>query len=162
MRLPIYQIDAFADRPFAGNPAAVMPLGSWLPDDVMQSIARENNLAETAFLVEEPGGWRIRWFTPECEIDLCGHATLATAHVLFEHLTPAVDEVWFASLSGPLGVRRLAVGADPADFDAHFGLAELLVAQGRTAQALPHLQAAAGSPDPGLSAAARARLSALR
>ena len=106
MRLPIYQIDAFTDRPFTGNPAAVMPLESWLPDEVMQSIARENNLAETAFLLKEADGWRIRWFTPECEIDLCGHATLASAFVLFTELDPAMERVAFRSRSGHLEVFK--------------------------------------------------------
>lgn len=106
MRLPIYQIDAFTDRPFAGNPAAVMPLESWLPDEVMQSIARENNLAETAFLLKEADGWRIRWFTPECEIDLCGHATLASAFVLFTELSPSLERVAFQSRSGRLEVFK--------------------------------------------------------
>ncbi|MDX5298936.1 MAG: PhzF family phenazine biosynthesis protein [Gammaproteobacteria bacterium] len=112
LTLPLYQVDAFANRPFTGNPAAVVPLTAWLEDGLMQAIAMENNLAETAFFVPTAEGYHLRWFTPLSEVRLCGHATLATAHVLFEHLTPAVDEVWFASLSGPLGVRRLAVGAD--------------------------------------------------
>ncbi len=103
MRLPIHQIDAFADRPFTGNPAAVMPLQAWLPDDVMQAIALENNLAETAFLVKEAAGWRIRWFTPEAEVDLCGHATLASAFLLLTELEPG-NHVTFQSRSGPLGV----------------------------------------------------------
>ncbi len=106
MRLPIYQIDAFAERPFEGNPAAVLPLEHWLPDDLMRAIAVENNLAETAFLVKEESGWRIRWFTPELEIDLCGHATLASAYVLFHELKEPGDTLHFASLSGPLRVDR--------------------------------------------------------
>lgn len=81
-------------------------LESWLPDATMQAIAQENNLAETAFIVEEPSGWRIRWFTPGCEIDLCGHATLASAFLLFTELRPGLDAVTFQSLSGPLGVTR--------------------------------------------------------
>ena len=105
MRLPIHQIDAFADRPFTGNPAAVMPLEAWLPDTTMQAIAAENNLAETAFLVREPGGWHIRWFTPEEEVDLCGHATLASAFLLLTELEPG-DHVAFLSRSGPLAVTR--------------------------------------------------------
>lgn len=104
--LPIYQIDAFTARAFAGNPAAVMPLQSWLPDDLMQRIAAENNLAETAFIVREPEGWRIRWFTPTVEVNLCGHATLASAKVMFDHIDPDLDRVTFASRSGPLTVRR--------------------------------------------------------
>ncbi|HJV89035.1 MAG TPA: PhzF family phenazine biosynthesis protein [Holophagaceae bacterium] len=105
MRLPIHQIDAFADRPFTGNPAAVMPLDAWLPDATMQSIAAENNLAETAFLVKEATGWRIRWFTPEEEVDLCGHATLASAFLLLTELEPG-NHVDFQSRSGPLAVDR--------------------------------------------------------
>ncbi len=106
MRLPIFQIDAFADRPFAGNPAAVMPLAGWLPDATLQAIALENALSETAFFVREGDGFRIRWFTPACEVDLCGHATLASAFVLFTELEPGRAEVTFASASGPLTVRR--------------------------------------------------------
>jgi PhzF family phenazine biosynthesis protein len=102
--LPFFQVDAFADRPFSGNPAAVMPLDSWLPDQVMQSIAAENNLAETAFLV--PSGdkevdYDLRWFTPTVEVDLCGHATLASAEILLEG-----DSIRFATRSGVLGVER--------------------------------------------------------
>lgn len=85
MRIPFAQIDAFADRPFTGNPAAVMPLGSWLPDDVLQAIAAENNLSETAFLVPDAGGeadYELRWFTPTSEVVMCGHATLASGHYI--------------------------------------------------------------------------------
>ncbi len=106
MRLPIFQIDAFADRPFAGNPAAVVILQEWLAVPLLQAIAAENNLAETAFLVREPAGWRIRWFTPELEMDLCGHATLASAFVLFEELQEPGERVLFNSVSGPLSVER--------------------------------------------------------
>lgn len=106
MELPLYQIDAFASRRFAGNPAAVCPLQSWPDDALMQSIANENNLAETAFFVREEDGYRIRWFTPTHEVELCGHATLAAAHVVATHLDPAVQEIVFASKSGPLKVRR--------------------------------------------------------
>ena len=86
MELPIYQVDAFADRVFGGNPAAVMPLHRWLDDATLQAIAMENNLSETAFLVACEGGYELRWFTPSVEVNLCGHATLAAAHALFEHL----------------------------------------------------------------------------
>ena len=110
MRIPIFQVDAFAERPFAGNPAAVCPLGSWLPDALMQAIAQENNLSETAFLVRDGGGWAIRWFTPEMEVDLCGHATLASAWVVLERLDPGASEVTFGSRSGPLRVERGAGG----------------------------------------------------
>jgi PhzF family phenazine biosynthesis protein len=106
MRLPIYQVDAFAGKVFAGNPAAVVALDSWLPDAVMQSIAAENNLAETAFLVPNAAAWGLRWFTPEVEVDLCGHATLASAWVVFEHLKPGTTEAGFDTKSGRLTVRR--------------------------------------------------------
>lgn len=110
MELPIYQIDAFADAVFAGNPAAVMPLQQWLPDATLQAIAMENNLSETAFLVERGDAWELRWFTPAVEVDLCGHATLAAAHVLFEHRGHPADEVLFHTRSGELRVRRSAAG----------------------------------------------------
>jgi len=86
MKLTLYQIDAFAEKPFEGNPAAVCPLETWLTDELMQSIAMENNLSETAFFVPIETGYHIRWFTPTTEVDLCGHATLASAHVLFDIL----------------------------------------------------------------------------
>jgi len=106
MELDLYQIDAFAEKIFEGNPAAVCPLDEWLPDDVMQKIARENNLSETAFFVPEGGGFRIRWFTPESEVDLCGHATLASAWVLFNSLGYQHDQIVFDSRSGQLSVAR--------------------------------------------------------
>lgn len=106
MRLPFYIVDAFADRPFAGNPAAVCPLPAWLPDPLMQSIAAEMNLSETAFVVPNSEGWEIRWFTPTLEVDLVGHATLAAAFVIFERLAAGRTEVRFASRSGPLLVHR--------------------------------------------------------
>ena len=99
MRLPIYQIDAFASEPFSGNPAAVVPLDEWLPEKRMQAIAGENNLSETAFFVAEDGAWRIRWFTPLDEVDLCGHATLASAFVLFSELGYQGDTIRFLSRS---------------------------------------------------------------
>jgi len=118
VRIPLFQVDAFSQRVFHGNPAAVCPLEHWLAEDVMQAIATENNLAETAFVVSEADGWRIRWFTPVCEVDLCGHATLAAAWVLFaEHLGDA-DSVTFQSRSGPLTVRREASGRLAMDFPA--------------------------------------------
>ena len=107
MRLPLFQIDAFATRPFEGNPAAIMPLKEWLPEAVMQSIAAENNLSETAFLVKEVSGWRIRWFTTLSEIDLCGHATLASAWLILNELEPNGSRVDFQSRSGPLSVERV-------------------------------------------------------
>jgi PhzF family phenazine biosynthesis protein len=106
MPIKIYQIDAFSDKLFSGNPAAVCPLDKWLPDALMQSIAGENNLAETAFFVKDGEGFRIRWFTPTTEVDLCGHATLAAAHVLFEHMGYTNDLITFESKSGPLHVRK--------------------------------------------------------
>src|SRR6185312_13948808 len=106
MELKIYQVDAFAEKLFTGNPAAVCPLQKWLPDATLQQIAMENNLAETAFYVQEPEGYRIRWFTPALEVDLCGHATLATAHVLFEHEGFSGHEISFNSRSGILKVTR--------------------------------------------------------
>jgi len=106
MELSLYQIDAFADKPFSGNPAAICPLESWLPDEVMQDIAAENNLSETAFFVPTEAGFRIRWFTPLTEVRLCGHATLASAYVLFEELHYSKDVIVFDSLSGPLMVKR--------------------------------------------------------
>lgn len=106
MKLPIYQIDAFAERPFEGNPAAVCPLDDWLPDDVLQSIAGENNLAETAFYVGRDGSYELRWFTPLKEVDLCGHATLAAAHVLFTSGGLTATRVTFQTRSGALHVFR--------------------------------------------------------
>lgn len=106
MKLPLYQIDAFADQVFAGNPAAVVPLDKWLPDEVLLAIAAENNLSETAFFVADGDGFHLRWFTPAVEVDLCGHATLATAHVLFTHLGFKGDALRFRTLSGELVVRR--------------------------------------------------------
>ncbi|WP_396625750.1 PhzF family phenazine biosynthesis protein [Luteitalea sp.] len=107
MRLPIYQVDAFTAEVFRGNPAAVVPLESWLPDATMQGIAAENNLAETAFFVPTgPAEYQLRWFTPEVEVDLCGHATLAAASVLFEHLGQSAPAVTFETRSGPLVVSR--------------------------------------------------------
>ncbi len=110
MRIPLWQIDAFTDRVFSGNPAAVCVLERWLPDETLLAIAQENNLAETAFLVKEPGGWRIRWFTPAVEVELCGHATLASAHLYLTRLSPREREVTFASRSGPLRIARDADG----------------------------------------------------
>ncbi len=121
MRLPIHQIDAFADRPFTGNPAAVMPLEAWLPDELMQAIAAENNLSETAFLVKEAAGWRVRWFTTVSEVDLCGHATLASAWLILNELEPGRDQVKFQSLSGELTVDRNGAGL-VLDFPARPGM----------------------------------------
>lgn len=106
MKFPIFQVDAFTDVLFKGNPAAVCPLDNWLPDETMQQVAHENNLSETAFLVKEGVGYRIRWFTPEVEVDLCGHATLASAHVLFDHLGYDEEIIRFQSNSGELTVKK--------------------------------------------------------
>lgn len=106
MKLNIYQIDAFTKNIFEGNPAAVCPLGSWIEDSIMQKIANENNLSETAFFVKENNTFRIRWFTPFCEVDMCGHATLATAYVIFEILHYKENEIVFDSKSGILKVAK--------------------------------------------------------
>ena len=106
MTLTLYQIDAFASKAFKGNPAAVIPLESWLDDALMQQIAEENNLAETVFFVPKDDGYHIRWFTPEFEINLCGHATLATAFVLYNYLNYQKPSIVFYSKSGPLYVER--------------------------------------------------------
>jgi PhzF family phenazine biosynthesis protein len=106
MKLNIYQIDAFSSEPFRGNPAAVVPLDSWLPAETMLRIAAENNLAETAFFVKNDDGYDLRWFTPAVEIDLCGHATLASAYVLYELLGEAVDVLKFQTKSGQLTVEK--------------------------------------------------------
>jgi PhzF family phenazine biosynthesis protein len=104
--LPIYQVDAFTDRPFAGNPAAVCPLAAPIPEELMQAIAAENNLSETAFLLADGNAFALRWFTPTVEVDLCGHATLATAFVLMTEIDPGRNEVTFRTRSGLLHVRR--------------------------------------------------------
>ena len=106
MRISLYQIDAFASKLFEGNPAAVCPLDEWLPEETMQLIAAENNLSETAFFVPRNQGFHIRWFTPVSEVDLCGHATLASAYVLFNILDYEKDRIEFESRSGLLAVSR--------------------------------------------------------
>lgn len=107
MTLKIYQLDAFTDKIFSGNPAAVCPLDKWLPDEIMQKIAMENNLAETAFFVRNNGQFEIRWFTPAVEVDLCGHATLASAAVLYDYEKYEGDVItFFSSRSGILTVTR--------------------------------------------------------
>jgi PhzF family phenazine biosynthesis protein len=107
MRLPMYQVDAFTDSLFGGNPAAVCPLPAWLPDATMQAIAAENNLAETAFFVRDGGNYALRWFTPTVEVDLCGHATLASGHVVFSFLEPQRNSVSFHTVkAGTLTVSR--------------------------------------------------------
>ncbi len=116
--IPLYQVDAFTDRPFAGNPAAVCLYESWLPEDLMQRIAAENNLSETAFLVPEGEDWGLRWFTPATEVELCGHATLASAAVLFEEVDPEATGFTFHTKSGALGVTRDEAGRIELDFPA--------------------------------------------
>ncbi|MGF6329000.1 PhzF family phenazine biosynthesis protein [Pseudomonas sp. BS3782 TE3695] len=106
MQLEFHQVDAFSDRPFSGNPAMVYRLDTWLDDELMQKIAAEHNLAETAFLVREGPVWHIRWFTPTTEVPLCGHATLASAYVLFEVYKEPVERLDFICKSGPLSVSR--------------------------------------------------------
>jgi PhzF family phenazine biosynthesis protein len=133
MRTPIYQVDAFTSRRFAGNPAAVMPMKSFPADAAMLAIAAENNLSETAFLVPEGGNYRLRWFTPEIEVPLCGHATLASAAVVMERLEVGRNRVVFFSASAPLTVSRSGAGyvmdfpARPSqDVAAPSGLADAL------------------------------------
>jgi len=106
MQIPIYQVDAFTSRLFAGNPAAICPLQEWLPDDKLQSIALENNLSETAYFIPNGDGYKLRWFTPAVEVDLCGHATLATAFIIMTELEPTRREVSFKTRSGELIVKR--------------------------------------------------------
>jgi PhzF family phenazine biosynthesis protein len=148
MRIPIYQVDAFTSRLFRGNPAAICPLEDWLPDETMQAIAAENNLAETAFYVpngkSNGNGYHLRWFTPAVEVDLCGHATLAAAHVIFEvRREQAVSRVTFQSKSGELTVDR--EGALYAlDFPARAP---------EECAANPQLEAALGAKPPRLLAA---------
>jgi PhzF family phenazine biosynthesis protein len=104
--IPFFQIDAFTGEVFSGNPAGVCLLTEWLPDDLLGSIAAENNLSETAFVVARDGGFHIRWFTPTVEVDLCGHATLASGHAIFEYIEPEAQRVEFTSQSGELSVER--------------------------------------------------------
>jgi len=106
MELTLYQVDAFTNRVFGGNPAAICLLDDWLDDTLLQSIALENNLSETAYLVPADGHYDLRWFTPAAEIDLCGHATLASAYVIFEFVNPKSRKVEFETKSGRLGVAR--------------------------------------------------------
>ena len=106
MKAQLFQVDAFAERPFEGNPAAVVPLDAFLSDELMQTIAAENNLSETAFIVPEDDIYRLRWFTPAVEVPLCGHATLASAAVVMQRLEPDRDAVVFHTASGPLTVHK--------------------------------------------------------
>ena len=106
MGIPLYIIDAFTENRFAGNPAAVCPLAEWLDDKTLQSIAEENNLSETAFFTQENSVFRLRWFTPKVEVNLCGHATLASAYVLFKHLNYDDSQIIFETKSGQLTVKK--------------------------------------------------------
>lgn len=119
MKIPIYQADAFTATLFGGNPAAVCPLQTWLSDELMQQIALENNLSETAYLVKDNHDYHIRWFTPATEVKLCGHATLASAHILFNALGYNGDTITFHSKSGPLKVSKLPTGKLMLDFPAN-------------------------------------------
>ena len=138
MTIPLYQIDAFAEEVFQGNPAAVCPLQAWLADERMQAIAAENNLSETAFFVPGagPGDYDLRWFTPAAEVDLCGHATLASAYLILNRLAPDLEGVRFSTLSGTLEVHRdgdrLAMdfpARPPGAYDPPPGLIEALGAE---------------------------------
>ena len=117
MKFNIFQVDAFAEKVFEGNPAAVCPLEEWTSDDVLQQIAEENNLSETAFFVQAENEFKLRWFTPVEEVDLCGHATLAAAHVIFKHLRYSGSEISFSTRSGKLVVKK-AVNGLLMDFPA--------------------------------------------
>ena len=145
MKLPIFQADAFASSLYKGNPAAVVPLSEWLPNRTMQQIASENNLSETAFYIKEENHFYIRWFTPKAEVNLCGHATLATAHILFNELNFQGDLLLFNSKSGMLTVRKsqdklqLDFPADfvqPIELESVFndalGIAPIAAFKGRT------------------------------
>ena len=106
MKFEIYHVDAFSDRVFGGNPAAVIPLKDWISPDLMQAIAMENQLSETAFFVKDQDGYSIRWFTPMAEVDFCGHATIATAHIIFSRTSKDISQITFQSKSGPLTVNK--------------------------------------------------------
>lgn len=140
LKLPLYQVDAFAERVFSGNPAAVCSLDAWLPDHALQAIATENNLAASAFFVPEGAAYRLRWFTPAAEIDLCGHATLASAHVLFRILGHPHQTIRFETRSGTLEVERHADGyamnfpaTVPVECDVSTALGDALGAMPRQA-----------------------------
>jgi len=174
-RLPIYHLDAFTTRVFAGNPAAVMLLEQFPDDALLQRIAAENNLSETAFLIREGNDYRLRWFTPTTEVPLCGHATLASAAVVMERLERGRDVVVFHSLSGPLTVRRTetgflmnfparpsqlvstpralaeALGADPIEvFSNEFNYLALLESEQELRELKPDMEALAGIGRPGV------------
>lgn len=112
MEIDLYQVDAFAEQVFKGNPAAVCPLDAWIADELLQNIAQANNLSETAFFVPYQDKFQLRWFTPSHEVDLCGHATLAAAYVLFTHLSYQKSEICFTTKSGDLLVTKRAEGLE--------------------------------------------------
>jgi PhzF family phenazine biosynthesis protein len=116
MKLTIYQVDAFAEEVFCGNPAAVIPLEDWIDDALMQKIAMENNLSETAFFVKTDSGYHLRWFTPEYEIDLCGHATLASAYIIKNFIDPPVAEISFSTQKAGVLKASAAEGTYTLDF----------------------------------------------
>ena len=152
LSLPLYQVDAFTDAVFAGNPAAVVPLEGWLPDAVLQAVAAENNLAETAFFVPDGEGYDLRWFTPETEVELCGHATLATAHVIFSVLKPGgSDRIRFSTRqAGPLTVTR-----SPAPWGGELLTLDFPARPPEPVEPDPGLLAALGGPAPQAVLAAR-------
>lgn len=168
MSIPIYQIDAFTSRPFGGNPAAVCPLDEWLPDERLQAIALENNLSETAFIVPAGPDYHLRWFTPAVEVDLCGHATLATASLILERLHPERAGVAFETRSGTLIVRKQDDGRLAMDFpslpvgDKLTPDPALLEAVGGNPQAIYQISEQHGAPYYLLHFARQAEVAALR
>lgn len=118
MKLKVYIVNAFAETTFGGNPAAVVYLREWLSEDLMQQIAAQHNLAETAYIIPQGGDYAIRWFTPEVEVALCGHATVASAHVFYHHIGYKNDKITFHSQSGPLHVSKRSDGKLTLDFPA--------------------------------------------
>ncbi|HLK30385.1 MAG TPA: PhzF family phenazine biosynthesis protein [Puia sp.] len=118
MKQKVYIVNAFAESTFGGNPAGVMILREWLPEDLMQKMAMQHNIAETAFIVEQENDYAIRWFTPAVEVALCGHATLASAHVFYDHLNYQKDKITFHSKSGSLHVSKRSDGKLTLDFPA--------------------------------------------
>lgn len=119
MGMKIFIVNAFTETKFGGNPAAIVPLAEWLPDNLMQAMAAQHNLSETAYIVPEGDAYAIRWFTPTVEVSLCGHATLAAAHIYFNHLGYSKDRITFHSQSGPLNVMKRNDGKITLDFPAN-------------------------------------------
>ncbi len=138
MKIKIFQVDAFATKVFSGNPAAVCPLEEWISDELMQKIAAENNLSETAFFVQKENSTEIRWFTPTTEVDLCGHATLAAGHVLFSHQGFSRDTILFTSKSGELRVNRqgelITLDFPAAEYQEYEASEKLIKALGKKPQ----------------------------